>query len=311
MNGLGKIALVGPGAVGGYYGGMLALDGQDVRFLFRGSYAAVQSEGLWLVHHAEGGRKERVDPLAAYAVAESIGVCEWVIVATKATANAELADLIRPLVGEGTSMLTLQNGMGNVENLAQAFGRDRTVVAGLCFTCINRTAPHVVESLLPGYVQFGELGQSVSPKGMQMVRAFEASGTRVRVAESLDEAIWRKLCWNVPFNGLAIAGGGITTDLILEDPALKGRALDLMLEIQAGAKAYGIEIEDAFLSRQFELTEPMGPYKPSSLIDFINGKPVEVDAIWGEALRRGQARGVRMPELEMLRREISERVVSS
>ena len=77
-----------------------------------------------------------------------------------------------------------------------------------------------------------------------------------------------------------------------------------MLEIQAGAKAYGIEIEDAFLDRQFELTEPMGPYKPSSLIDFLDGKPVEVDAIWGEALRRGEAKDIAMPELKKLLQEL-------
>jgi len=72
----------------------------------------------------------------------------------------------------------------------------------------------------------------------------------------------------------------------------------LMLEVQAGARAHGVEIEDAFLEKQFELTEPMGPYKPSSLIDYLDGKPVEVDAIWGEPLRRGRERGVAMPELE-------------
>ena len=75
----------------------------------------------------------------------------------------------------------------------------------------------MIESLLPGYVQFGELGQPISEEGMNMVHAFESSGVKVRVAEFLDEALWRKLCWNVPFNGLAIAGGGITTDLILAD----------------------------------------------------------------------------------------------
>ena len=158
----------------------------------------------------------------------------------------------------------------------------------------------------PGYVQFGELGQPISEEGMKMVHAFESSGVKVRVAEFLDEALWRKLCWNVPFNGLAIAGGGITTDLILADPALKKRSHELMLEIQAGAKAYGIEIEDAFLDRQFQLTEPMGPYKPSSLIDFLDGKPVEVDAIWGEALMRGEAKDVAMPELKTLLQELRE-----
>ena len=302
--GVGKVALVGPGAVGGYYGAMLANNDHDVHFLFRSTFDAVQSKGLFLVHHAENGRKESVEGLQAHSSTDSIGVCDWVIVAAKATANAELVNVLRPLVDENTNLLTLQNGMGNVEILSHAFGSDRTILAGLCFTCINRTAPHVIESLLPGYVQFGEFEQSISEEGMKMVHAFESSGVKVRVAESLDEALWRKLCWNVPFNGLAIAGGGITTDLILADPALKKRSHELMLEIQKGAKAYGIEIEDAFLDRQFQLTEPMGPYKPSSLIDFIEGKPVEVDAIWGEALLRGEAKAVEMPELKKLLQEL-------
>ena len=86
---LGKVALVGPGAVGGYYGAMLALKGYDVHFLFRSTFGAVESEGLWLVHHAEGGRRESVN-LEAHSNPESIGICDWVIVATKATANSGL-----------------------------------------------------------------------------------------------------------------------------------------------------------------------------------------------------------------------------
>ncbi|NCZ64131.1 MAG: 2-dehydropantoate 2-reductase, partial [Cellvibrionales bacterium] len=247
---VGKIGLVGPGAVGGYYGGLLALSGQDIHFHFRSSYDSVQENGLWLIHHGEGGRREPVDGLHAHASTESIGVCDWVIVASKATANSTLPDLIRPLVGDHTRLLTLQNGMGNAENMADAFGHDRTILAGLCFTCINRTSPHVIESLLPGYVQFGELGQTISEEGRSIVNAFQSAGVRVRESESLDEALWRKLCWNIPFNGLAIAGGGITTDLILANPILTQRARDLMLEVQAGAKAYHIEIEDSFLDRQ-------------------------------------------------------------
>jgi 2-dehydropantoate 2-reductase len=305
---VGKIGLIGPGAVGGYYGGLLALSEQEVHFHFRSSYDSVQQNGLWLVHHGEEGRREPVDGLHAHASTESIGVCDWVIIASKATANSILPDLIRPLVGDHTGLLTLQNGMGNAENLADAFGCDRTILAGLCFTCINRTSPHVIESLLPGYIQFGELAKPLSEGGREMVQAFQSAGVRVRESESLDEALWRKLCWNIPFNGLAIAGGGITTDLILADPVLSQCARDLMLEVQAGAQAHKIEIEDSFLDRQFELTEPMGPYKPSSLIDFLDGKPVEIDAIWGEALRRGEAKGVEMPELKKLDQQLREAV---
>lgn len=303
---VGKIGLVGPGAVGGYYGAMLALSGEEVNFLFRSTYDVVKEKGLWLVHHAEGGRREPVEGVHVHSSSDSIGVCDWVIVATKATANHALNDLISPLVGDHTRLLTLQNGMGNVENLSHSFGQDRTILAGLCFTCINRTAPNIIESLLPGYVQFGEFGQPLSDEGRIMVQSFCSAGVRVRESESLDEALWRKLCWNVPFNGIAIAGGGITTDVILADPVLRIRARNLMLEIQAGARACGIFIEDSFLDRQFELTEPMGSYKPSSLIDFLAGKPVEIDAIWLEALRRGEAKGVEMPELRKLGEELVE-----
>lgn len=303
---LGRVGLVGPGAIGGYYGGMLAHAGQDVHFLFRSTYKDIIRDGMTLVHHAEQGRRSRVEPLQAHADANSIGPCDWVIVATKATANQYLEDLIRPMIGPHTRLLTLQNGMGNVENLLNLFGQDREVIGGLCFTCINRTSPGVIESLLPGYVQFGQLTGGLSDRANQIADAFADAGIKTRKADSLNEALWRKLCWNVPFNGLSIAAGGITTDLILSDPELKQRAWDLMIEVQAAARAYGVEIEDAFLHRQFELTEPMGPYKPSSLIDFLAGKPVEVDAIWGEPLRRGQAKGLSMEQTNRLLVELNQ-----
>jgi 2-dehydropantoate 2-reductase len=302
---LGKVGLIGPGAIGGFYGGMLALAGEDVNFLFRSTYDAVVEHGLTLVHHADACKQTKVSPLHAYDHAKSIGVCDWVIVAAKATANDRLAEMMSPMVGPSTRLLTLQNGMGNVENLLHLFGKDRTVVGALCFTCINRTGDGVIESLLPGYVQFGQLGQKLSPEAQTVVHAFSNAGIKVRTSDSLDEALWRKLCWNVPFNGLSIAAGGITTDLILADPELKNRAYALMLEVQASALAHGVEIEDAFLNRQFELTEPMGPYKPSSLIDYMDGKPVEVDAIWGEPLRRAQSKRVEVPEMDRIYRELN------
>ena len=305
MNALGKIGIVGPGAIGGYYGGMLAQSGQDVHFLFRSTYEKVIQSGLKLIDHKAGGKSTKVEPLHAHETAGTIGVCNWVIVAAKATANQQLVEIMEPMIGPDTCLLTLQNGMGNVENLFRLFGKDRTVVGGLCFTCINRTSAGVIENLLPGYVQFGQLGQKLSLEAQNVVQAFSTAGIQVRMSDSLDEALWRKLCWNIPFNGLSIAAGGITTDLILRDPDLKQRAWNLMLEVQKVAKAYGVKIEEAFLHRQFELTEPMGPYKPSSMIDYLAGKPVEVEAIWGEPVKRAEAKGLAMPESSRLFDQLS------
>jgi 2-dehydropantoate 2-reductase len=282
---------------------MLARADADIRFLFRSTYDDVVREGLTLVLHASN-ESLPVEPLQAYRDSAAIGSCDWVIVATKATANSQLGEILSPLVDENTGLLTLQNGMGNVERMVELFGDRRTIVGGLCFTCINRTSPTVVESIFPGYVQFGQVGQPLSSKARDIMDAFGEAGVDAREAASLDEALWRKLCWNVPFNGLSVAAGGITTDKILADPKLAGRARSLMEELQQAASAYGVEIEDRFLDRQFTLTEPMGAYQPSSLIDFFAGREIEVSAIWGEPLCRGEAAGVPMPELKKLHGEL-------
>jgi len=120
------------------------------------------------------------------------------------------------------------------------------------------------------------------------------------VVEHLDEARWRKLVWNIPFNGLAIAAGGLTTDRICADPRLATRVRELMAEVQRAAAAFGHVIADEFLQRQFEVTPAMGAYQPSSLVDFRAGREVEVEAIWGEPLRRAQRAGVAMPALAAL-----------
>ncbi|MBU61839.1 MAG: hypothetical protein CMI26_04985 [Opitutae bacterium] len=299
----GKVAIVGTGAVGGFYGGMLARAGTDVHFLFRSTYEDVVRDGLSLVLH-ESNESFFVESLQAYRNPSKIGICDWVVVSAKATANTQLLEVLSPLVDKNTCLLTLQNGMGNVERLEELFGNRRTIVGGLCFTCINRTSPTIVESLLPGYVQFGQVGQSLTNKACEILDAFAVAGVDAREAASLDEALWRKLCWNVPFNGLSVTAGGITTDKILADAELAGCARSLMEELQKAAAEVGIEIEDRFLDHQFTLTEPMGPYKPSSLIDFLAGREVEVDAIWGEPLRRGEASGVAMPELQKLHEEL-------
>ncbi len=302
----GKIGLVGAGAVGSYYGLMLQKAGVDVHFLLRSNYLDVKSNGFQLVHHKPDKKSEKIYNAQIYRDAVEIGICDWVIIACKSTFNQDIEDIVSPMVGSDTALLSLQNGMGNVEYLTDIFGKEREAMGGLCFTCINRTTPNTIENLLPGYVQFGQIAKSLSLRANAMVDCFQNAAVQVKRSDSLDEALWKKLCWNIPFNGLSIAGGGITTDLILSSWELRNRAKVLMKEIQSAAHEYGILIKDTFLERQFSLTEPMGAYKPSSLIDFLGGKPVEIFSIWGEPLRRGQEKGVLMPELEKLYSELKQ-----
>ena len=301
-----KIAIVGTGALGGWYAGLLAEAGHAVHCLARSDYEKINRDGLTLRNK---GTQRIVRVASAAPEASSIGPCDLVVVTLKSTSNDALPGLLGPLLGPATLVLTLQNGMGNVEALAKLLPAER-IVAGLCFVCINRVAPAVIDTTLAGYVRMAAAVGPINPAVERCVEVFATAGVDCQAETSLEAVLWKKLCWNIPFNGLSIAGGSITTDLILADPALNERAYLLMKEVQAAAFARGHGFEDTHIKRQFVVTVGMGPYRPSSLIDFVEGRDVEVEGIWGEPLRRGQAAGVAMPETEKLVAEIKSRIAT-
>ena len=124
-----RIAVVGSGAIGGYYGAKLAYYGRDVHFLMRGDLQPVRRFGLAIKSKSENIRVAKVN---CYNSSEEIGPCDLVLIALKATANDALLELIPPLLHERTMLLTLQNGLGNEEFLSRHFGGER-VLGGLCF----------------------------------------------------------------------------------------------------------------------------------------------------------------------------------
>ena len=305
-----KCVLVGPGAIGLYYGGLLARSGIRLHVLARSDYDALRKAGITLrIMNPDSNDAKtihKVQPESVEPEALSIGQADWIIIAAKATANRDLLPVLQTLVRpEKTILLTLQNGMGNVDFLAQQFPKN-PILAGLCFVCANRVAPAVVENYLPGRVEIGSLSDQYSDIAAEAVSTFTAAGIKCKQTHVLDAAIWRKLCWNIPFNGLTIAAGGITTDQVLADDRLVSRARKLMHEIQEAAAREGHKIEDTFLQQQFDATKKMDAYRPSSLIDFQEGRAVELEAIFGEPLRRGQALGLKMPELERLYQEVAD-----
>jgi len=301
-----KIGVVGAGAVGCWYGGLLALSGHEVRLHSRGKAQILRERGLVLEDQA--GR--RMAPIAgAHETTAAIGPCELVIVTLKATANASLPSLLAPLLGPSTVVLTLQNGMGNVEALGRILPIER-VAAGLCFVCINREPAGIVRNMLPGHVRVASARGPAGPHARLCAEALSKAGVDCRTEDSLEAVLWKKLCWNIPFNGLSISAGGLTTDRILDDRALRSRALALMLEISDAAGACGFPFDRKHVDWQFQVTEGMGPYRPSSLIDYLDGRDVEIDGIWAEPLRRGTEAGVRMPELTRLLWELRERIAA-
>jgi 2-dehydropantoate 2-reductase len=291
-----KIAVVGTGAIGTFYGGKLAYHSRDVHFLVKSGFAKIKRSGIRIRAKKQNFHIGRVQ---AYKSADAIGPCDLVLIALKATNNEALLQLIPPLLHQRTILLTLQNGLGNEDFLAQNFGADR-VMGGLCFICLNRISPGLIEHLDYGHLTIGEFLGSPKSRTCVVAREFQKSSVVCRVVDNLMEERWRKLAWNIPFNGLTIAAGGITTEDILRDVSLHSAALALMNEVIEGAKSCGYNLLGDVAVEHMKRTETMGAYKPSTLLDFEAGRALEVEAIWGEPLRRAQVNGTAMPRLEQL-----------
>lgn len=296
------IAVIGAGAVGSYYGALLARAGHDVRFLFRRDLDAVRKDGLRI--HSPGG-DFHLAPVTACASPAEIGPVDWVICSLKATALGAARELIAPCAGPGTRIVALMNGYGIESRFAEWFGPER-VFGAMAFVCINRGEPGVVHHLDYGRLSIGHLQDD--PRELERLRALLAStGIDVVSAPNLLYARREKLCWNIPFNGLSVAGGGLGTATILADPLLHSTAERAMREVIAAGNAdLSAHWSDARLDceeiveRLFTLTGMMGEYRTSMVIDYLSGRELEVEAILGEPSRRAATLGVPVPTIDTL-----------
>ena len=296
------VAVIGAGAVGCYYGARLAEAGHDVRFLMRRDYDAVRAGGL-RIESIDGDLTLERPRVVQHS--REIGAVDWVICALKATAIEQARALVEPCVGGDTRILVLMNGLGLEQRFAQWFGAQR-IFGGLAFTCINRGRPGTVHHIDYGPVTIGHIEDD--ERELATAAALWA-GARVELSTtaSLLRSRWEKLCWNVPFNGLAVTAGGVTTDRILADPDLRFAVETLILEVVATGNAElaacgqaqridGAAMAAAMIAR----TDEMAVYRPSTMIDFLEGRPMEVEAMFGEPLRRARALDVDVPYLALL-----------
>lgn len=297
-----SVAVVGSGAIGLYHGGRLAEAGENVRFLVRSDFEAISTRGI----AAESVHGDFLLPrVNAYRSSEEIGPVDLVIVAWKVTANDQLASVLGPLLHERTQVLTLQNGLGNCEALTEIVGPHR-VLGGLCFVCINRISPGKILHSAGGRLTLGEWSPDNEGRAIELERRFKIAKVPAVAVTDLQQSQWEKLVWNIPFNGLSVACGGVTTDVLLADPKIEEHLRELMGEVIAAGRGLGFELKNDLIDSNIERTRPMGAYRTSSMIDLLAGREVEVDAIWEEPLRRAERAGIELPKIRKLLGEIQQ-----
>lgn len=296
------IAVVGAGAVGGYYGARLAQAGHDVRFLLRRDLAAVRANGLRVFSPDGDFHLPRV---TAVGTASELGVVDWVICSLKATALESARDLVAPCIGPGTRIVALMNGLGIESRFCEWFGPER-VFGAMAFVCINRGEPGIIHHLEYGRVSIGHALDDPG-ENARLRDLLDSGHIENVVAPNLRYARWEKLCWNIPFNGLSVAGGGIGTQTIVTNAELRRTAERAMGEVVAagnadlGAVGSVARLDAAeVIPRMFALTETMGDYRTSMVIDYVLGNELEVETILGNPVRRARELGVATPTIETL-----------
>ncbi len=206
-----------------------------------------------------------------------------------------------------TAVLVLQNGWDVERTAAESVG-DECVLGGCCFLCSNKVGPGHIRHLDYGRIVFGEYSHRLSGRVTERMKAiesaFRASKIDMQSSDDLRAVRWRKLMWNIPYNGLSVVLNADTKQ-IMEDPQTSLLVEELMHEVREAAAACGSQIELGHITKMLADTRKMVPYASSMLLDYRHGRAMEVEAIVGNPLRASMAAGYRPAKVEMLYRQLS------
>jgi 2-dehydropantoate 2-reductase len=295
-----RYAIIGTGALGGLYGAMLARAGHEVHFLLRSDYEHVRAHGLKI--ESIWGDFE-LPQINAHSTAETLPPCDVTIVALKTTQNHQLPDLLAAPTSQGGSVLVLQNGLNIETESIAATSRDR-VMSGCCFLCSNKVGPGHIRHLDQGRIVFGDLDKNVAgSRAEQTAAEMVACGIDAKVSDNVALVRWRKLMWNIPFNGLSVILDASTKELI-EDAAGLQLASRLVDEVHRAAAALGIVIPDEHKHQTIESTRKMVPYDSSMRLDFKSRRPMEIRAIFENPIQAAASVGFEMPMVSTLRDQL-------
>jgi 2-dehydropantoate 2-reductase len=276
-----RIAVMGSGAVGGYFGAKLAAAGHELAFIARGKHlAAMRADGL-RVQSPNGDlliRQAQCTDLP-----EQIGAVDLVLFCVKSYDTESAAKVIAPLVSERSQILSLQNGIDNPDKLARVYGAPK-VLPGVVYIGAQLSAPGVITHSMGGKIIFGQMDGAVGERARELARTLTTAGIPAEASMAIRQAQWSKLLWNAPFCAISCLSRANTKEIV-ESAALSRLARECMAEVQAAARTQGIELPSSQFDEVMSFSRAMGAFKPSMLQDLEAGKPLEYDAFNGIVVR--------------------------
>lgn len=297
-----KYAIIGTGAIGGFYGGMLAYAGKDVHFLLHSDFDYVKRNGL-KIDSIKGNFN--LSDVHAYNNTADMPKCDVVLVGLKSTNNRLLKTLLPPLLHKDTLVILIQNGLGLEEDLHNDFPK-LSIAGGLAFICSNKVGPGYITHLDYGKLNIGLYTKGCTSVLEQVNKDCLEANIECDLVE-LERARWMKLVWNIPYNGMTVVLN-TTTNELMSNPSTKQLLYDMILEVISAGNHIGKnrfeEIPVSFAKDMLDMTKTMIPYSPSMKLDYDFQRPLEIDYIYSRPIKAAGIAGFRMNKIEVLEQQL-------
>ena len=294
-----RYGVIGTGALGGFYGGLLAKAGQDVHFLFRSDFEYVQKHGLRVDSILGDFHLSQVN---AYKIPADMPKCDVILVCLKTTGNHHLSEMLLPIIHPGTVVILLQNGLGLEEDLSEQLP-EAMFAGGLAFICSNKIGPGHINHLDYGKLNIASYNVADPLVLSQVVSDFQQAGIHADLLPDLKFARWQKLVWNIPFNGMTVVLN-TTTDRIMANENTRELSKELMLEVIRGANVCGVPLKESLAQQMIDMTIKMKPYAPSMKLDYDHRRPMEIEYIYSKPIETARKAGFEMHKISMLEKQL-------
>ncbi len=287
-----KIAMMGSGGIGGYYGGRLADAGADVSFIARGAHlAAMRENGLKVISPLGDFHLPHVTATDDPA---TIGTADIVMFCVKLYDVEETCELIKPLIGQNTAVISFLNGIDSEDRMRVILG-DRAVVGGTAQIPSNIAEPGVIEHKASlAALEFGELDGRDSKRLQNFYKVCTDAGIQTFLVKNIETHIWLKFAILVPF-ATACCLTRLPGKILIEEPVVQEIAVGAMKEVIALAQAKGVQLPPDALESRMALLSNFSNAMPSMLVDLLAGKRIELEGLQGAVVRMGKELGVSVP----------------
>lgn len=290
-----KIAVIGTGALGGFYGGMLAKNGNDVHFLLNSDYDYVAKNGLTIESDIHG--TFNLKDIHVYKDINEMPICDVVLICLKSTKNSFIKN-IKKIINDYSLIVIIQNGLGVEEEIAQLFPKNN-IIGALAFIASNKIGPGHIHHLELGRLKLGSYNQEKTRLVDDLIKVFKTSDIDAIYTDELKYIRWQKLIWNMAFNGTCVILN-CTTDKLLSNIHTREMIYELMRETVSAAKACGVNLPDDEVDKIVETTDRMKPYNPSMKLDYDNKREMELKYIYEKPIEHAKAAGFEMKKMKTL-----------